>query len=239
MPIPHSSQPPSLFPFSQSPPTHPPPQIPPYPLPQVLVEAVGQRVGEADVLATALQHGQRLALVARRLQQPVDDAGQPEDDVHDRIRVEEQHALDLALDLVRLAAGVGGDGGEGEVFGCCDGCGCGCEHGRRRRLGEERVDDCGRGGGRGWEGVGAEFSGVVVGDGCGGGVERGWAGGLVVAGVDGAGLFWEMWRRGGFGSLRACVRERCCQYSVPLDIFTTKVFRIGHQRSIPFSVLGR
>lgn len=111
----------------------------------MLVEAVGQRVGEADVLAAALQHGQRLALVARRLQQPVDDSRQPEDDIHDRVRVEEEHALDLALDLVRLAAGVGGDGGEGEVFGCGGGrggLGCGDE-GRRRRLGEERVDGCG------------------------------------------------------------------------------------------------
>lgn len=108
----------------------------------MLVEPIRQRVGETDVLAAALQHGQRLALVARRLQQPVDDAGQPEDDVHDRIRVEEEHALDLALDLVRLAAGVGGDGGEGEVFGC-DCCPCGDGRGRVRRLGEERVDGCG------------------------------------------------------------------------------------------------
>lgn len=60
--------------------------------------------------------------MARRLHKPVHQPRDPEDHVHDRVGVEQQHTLDLALHLPRLSAGRelagrGIGGGAGVEFG--------------------------------------------------------------------------------------------------------------------------
>lgn len=190
-----STPPIPLFP-TQSLPPNPPPQIPLDPLPQMLVEPIRQRIREPHILTTALQHRQRLALVARRLEQPVDDARNPEDHVHDGVRVEQQHALDLALDLARLPARDARDGGGGDAVEVgADGGHAGTvvedeglEGGGRYGWGRGRGERDGRAAWRrdGLVGRGGVVEGRDGADGGGGvdvdGVGAAWGGGQVVSG---------------------------------------------------------
>lgn len=78
--------------------------------PDALVNAVGDGVGKANVLRRRLHDDEDPGRVARRLGDAVGDAGDPEQDVHDRVGVEEERALDARLrplERVHTAGGAG------------------------------------------------------------------------------------------------------------------------------------
>lgn len=69
----------------------------------MFLEAIREGVCEPDILRRALHYLKPFPLVTRRLRYPVHDSRHPQDHVHDRVGVEQQHAPDFALDNLAVA----------------------------------------------------------------------------------------------------------------------------------------
>lgn len=81
----------------------------------MLLIQIPRRIRRSDELRATLQHDQRVHRIAHALCDTVRDTWEPEDEVGDRVHVEQQHLPDVAVDT-GFGLGVGG-AAEGERGG--------------------------------------------------------------------------------------------------------------------------
>lgn len=68
----------------------------------MLFEPIHARIRKPNILRRALQNPQRPAVIPRRLRNPIRNARQPQDEVSNRIHVQQHHPPHILIDVIRL-----------------------------------------------------------------------------------------------------------------------------------------